>query len=114
MISGIYHLATVMLHASCHTVEDYESSSFATDNLVQKLYLSEGYFRRILTILPLYTPQQQVVPIPCIIDTGAPTTLVLGVGAMVACHLCVIEQVERSLGITGTSTTGTKDDNMFV
>lgn len=39
-------------------------------------------YRRLATILPLYTSEKLVVPIPCIIDTGAPTTIVLGLAAL--------------------------------
>jgi len=66
------------------SVEDYESSSFE-DELYTKAYVSSGYYKRLVTVLPLYTDHdQKVVPIPCIIDTGAPATLVLGAGAMAA------------------------------
>jgi len=65
--------------------EDYESSSFEIGELYTKWNVSEGQYDRILTVLPLYTDHaQKVVPILCIIDTGAPATLVLCAGAMAA------------------------------
>ena len=55
----------------------------------QSLYIrvtsSKNNYRRLATILPLYADTgcgELVVPIPCIIDTGAPATLVLGTGAL--------------------------------
>jgi len=66
------------------SIEDYKSSCFERgDELCTKVYYNN--YRRLVTVLPLYTDHdQKVVPIPCIIDTGAPATLVLCAGAMAA------------------------------
>jgi len=41
------------------------------------------YFRRLTVVLPLEVPASgKVIPIPFILDTGAPTVMNLGVGAL--------------------------------
>jgi len=88
---------------SSMSAEDYESSSFKRDELYTKWCVIEGHYNRVLTVLPLYTDHgQKVVPIPCIIDTGAPSTLVLCAGAMAALkqkNLLIGDILMRAAGI---------------
>jgi len=39
-------------------------------------------YRRLVTVLPLYTNRNTVVPLPCVVDTGAPRMLYLGSAAL--------------------------------
>ena len=54
------------------------------DSLYKPILSMRGQkYKRLATIAPLYIENKtMVVPIPCIIDTGAPTFMLLGTGAI--------------------------------
>ena len=64
----------------------------------------DKYYKRICTIVPLYVDKSSmVVPIPCIIDTGAPTFMILGEGATVALQRYnIIPRGEITMIVKGT------------
>jgi len=62
------------------SVKDYERMD---DSLYRPLFVTPGpFYKRLATIVPLYDMKKTiVVPIPCVIDTGAPAFLLLGTAA---------------------------------
>ena len=62
----------------------------------------KGYYRRLATIIPLYTSDQVVVPIPCSIDTDAPATLVMGSAALKALQVQGLIRGEVTMALKGT------------
>jgi len=52
------------------------------DSACIPIFHETGYYRRICTIIPLYlNDAKNVIPIPCLIDTGAPAFMLLGSAA---------------------------------
>ena len=64
---------------------------------VMKVYApNEKQLRRLGIILPLHLPSNSVIPLPLILDTGAPESLYLGTGAF---H--ILEKAELIKKVTG-------------
>ena len=81
------------------TAEDYATMN---DALYIPVYLERGKYRRLITNIPIYTAQDMIVPVPCIIDTGAPDTLFLGMAAVDALqkqHLLIGDSKMRIVGV---------------
>lgn len=60
--------------------QDFENR-FGDIPSVIKVFTPEGHLRRLAIVLPLYVRNNEVIPIPMIVDTGAPDYLYLGTGA---------------------------------
>jgi len=58
-------------------IQDYKRMD---DSLYKPIFILPGtYYKRLVTIVPLYDIKKTiVVPIPCVIDMGAPALLLLG------------------------------------
>ena len=57
---------------------DPEEYSEMDDSLCIPILQHGGSYRRICTIIPLFLKSLSVIPVPCLIDTGAPAFMLFG------------------------------------
>ena len=76
----------ILKHDARYLQKIQENDYMTMDNsLYIRVSMVKGLYHRLATIIPLHIKSGMVVPIPCIIDTGAPAYFILGTGAILKC-----------------------------